>query len=120
MAKLNKTRVIAGDWVRIRFWDHRANDEDVREYYVTGRVHSITIRAYVLDVWALIDPDSADRKSGDTCESYCILKKAVVEVIKLCNNDLVIEAEKIINKYKKELKSWEGHSYEPIDSEKIK
>lgn len=99
MAKFNKARVNVGDWVRIRFWDHRVNDEDVREYYVCGRLHAITKRAYVLDSWALVDPESADRKVGDTCETFCTLKKVVVEVIKLCNNDLLIEAEKIINNH---------------------
>lgn len=116
MAKFNKARVIVGDWVRVRFWDHRSNDEDVREYYVVGRLHAITKRAYIIDSWALVDPDSADRKVEDTCETFCTLKRAIVEVVKLSDNTLVTEAEKIIKSLEKKLKKWEGHSCEPRDA----
>lgn len=82
MARFNKARLKIGDWCRIRFWDHRSNDEDVREYYVSGRVHRVSTRSITIDSWALVDPESADRDPGETCETFSLLKKAIVEIIK--------------------------------------
>ena len=81
--KFKKQRVKVGDTVRIRFWDHRSNDEDVREYYLHGRVHRISPRSITIDAWALIDPESADRSPDNSCECFNILRKAIVELLVL-------------------------------------
>ena len=94
MAKLNKARVKSNDWVRIRFWDHRKNDDVIREYYVCGRIHRISLRSIVVDTWALIDPESADRVPGDSCETISILRKAIEEIVVLV--DINIEDSKKI------------------------
>jgi len=106
MAKFNKARVKYGDWVRIRFWDHRKNDDDIREYFVCGRVHRVSTRAITVDTWALIDPESADRQPGETCETISILRKAIEEIVSLIDT---AELDKIKAK-------WDGHSCEPRDA----
>jgi hypothetical protein len=116
MAKFNKARVKAGDWVRIRFWDHRKNDDDIREYYVCGRVHRVSVRAITVDTWSLIDPESADRDPGETCETISILKKAIVELIIVVDNTDLIIAKGEVADLKDELKSWDGHDCEPRDA----
>lgn len=93
MARFNKARVKVDDWVRVRFWDHRKNDDDVREYFVCGRVHRVSTRSVVIDTWALIDPDSSDRQPGESCETISILKKAIEELIILVDNIELIKVQ---------------------------
>jgi len=79
--KLRKDRCKIGDIVRLRIWDHRKQDDNVREYYVYGRVHRVGPRSITLDSWAIIDPDSADRNPGETTETFTLLKKVTTDVM---------------------------------------
>lgn len=103
MEKFNKARVKIGDWVRVRFWDHRKNDDDIREYYVSGRVHRISVRAITVDTWALIDPESADRDPGETCETMAILRKGIIELILVIDASVIAGLEAQIKLLKKKL-----------------
>ncbi len=113
MAKFNKARVKCDDWVRIRFWDHRKNDDDIREYFVCGRVHRVSVRAITVDTWALIDPESADRDPGETCETIAILRKAIQEIIIFAEDGELLTT---IADLEKRLKKWERHNCEPRDA----
>lgn len=97
MARFNKARLKLGDWCRIRFWDHRSNDDDVREYFVCGRVHRISIKAIVIDSWALIDPESADRDPGETCENFSLLRKATVEIVRMVDENILKNSQSTID-----------------------
>jgi hypothetical protein len=81
--KYRKERCKVGDTVRIRFWDHRKNDTDAKEYFAYGRVHHTTKRAITIDYWATIDPDDPDREPDNNTECHSLMRKVITELLVL-------------------------------------
>ena len=63
--------------------DHEVSVEDnsAPEYYVYGRIHSMTRLEIVLDWWAHIDPANSDRAQGRQIESARLLRCAIQEIV---------------------------------------
>lgn len=75
-------RLKPGDLVRIEFYDHTHNMEDISCCEVIGRIHSIDERRVIIDSW--YDPDSTKRVfDQNSLECSAIVRSTIQNMTRL-------------------------------------
>lgn len=73
-------KVVPGNIVELRFWDHHEGCEDPVEYLVYGRVHKVTPLAITVHTWALPKPGPVPEDMASNIHQFSIVRNAITKI----------------------------------------